>query len=99
MPQVAAPRSVHWPSGSAPAGTDAHVPAVPISAHDTQVPAHAVAQQTLCVQLLWAHWFAIAQGWPSASLPQLPLTQLLVATQSALVVQVILQVGVAVSHR
>ena len=37
-------------------------------------------------------------GWPSGNLPQLPLTQLFGDTQSVLVVQVILQVGVALSQ-
>ena len=99
MPQVAAPWSVHWFSGSCPAGTDVHVPSVPASAHDAQVPVQAVAQQTPCAQKLCAQSLAIVQAWPSASLPQLPLTQLFVDTQSVLAVQVVLQVGVAVSHR
>ena len=72
---------------------------MPVSAQEAHVPAHAVAQQTFCWQKLWAQSLAIAQGWPSASLPQLLLMQRLVVTQSALVLQVVLQVGVAVSHR
>jgi hypothetical protein len=90
VPQVAIPWSVQLPNGSCPAGTDAQVPAVPVSAHDAHPPAHAVEQQTPCVQKLCAHSLAIAQGWPSASLPQLMLTQLFVVTQSALVEQVVL---------
>ena len=42
LPQVAAVWSSHWFNGSAPAGTEAHVPIDPVSAHETQVPAHAV---------------------------------------------------------
>jgi hypothetical protein len=34
VPQAAAPLSVHWFSGSCPAGTFVHVPTVPVSAHD-----------------------------------------------------------------
>ena len=37
-------------------------------------------------------------GWPSGNLPQLPLTQLLGDTQSAVVPQVILQVSVVASQ-
>ena len=99
MPQLDASWSVHCISGSWPAGTVAQVPTVPASAHDAHVPAHAVAQQTPCWQKLCAHSLAMVQGWPSASLPQLMLTQLLVVTQSALVEQVVRQVGVVVSHR
>jgi hypothetical protein len=98
VPQVATPWSAHSLFASCPAGTDAQVPAVPIRAHDTQVPAHAVEQHTPCAQTLCAHWPAIVQGWPSASLPQLMLTQLLGDTQSvAAVVQVVLQ-AVAEAH-
>ncbi len=99
VPHVAIPWSAHLFKGSCPDGTDAQVPAVPASAHDAQVPAHAVEQQTPCWQKLCAQSLANVQGWPSASLPQLMLTQRFVVTQSAAVVQVVLQVGVAVSHR
>jgi hypothetical protein len=99
LPQLGAIWSVHWFSGSWPAGTVAQVPTVPASAHEAHVPAHAVAQQTPCWQKLCAHSPGIVQGWPSASLPQLMLTQLLVVTQSALVAQVVRQVGVVVLHR
>ena len=62
VPQLDAIWSGHWPIGSCPAGTDAQVPAVPASAHDTQVPAHAVAQQTPCAQTLCAQSLASVQG-------------------------------------
>ena len=92
------PWSAHSLFASCPAGTDAQVPAVPVSAHDTQVPVHAVEQQTPCAQKLCVHWLAVVQGWPSASLPQLMLTQLLGATQSvAALVQVVLH-AVAEAH-
>lgn len=76
-----------------------HVPTVPASAHDAQMAVQAVPQQTPCAQKLWAQSLASVQGWPSASLPQLPLTQLFVVTQSVLAVQVVRQVGVVVLHR
>jgi hypothetical protein len=74
------------------------VPIVPVSAHEAQRFAHAVAQQTFCAQLLWRHWLAVVHGWPSGNLPQLPLTQLFGDTQSAVVPQVILQAFVVASH-
>jgi len=69
------------------------VPAEPMRAQDAQLPAQVVAQQTFCAQLLWRHWVAVVQGWPSGSLPQLVPTQLLGETQSAVLPQVILQAG------
>ena len=47
LPQLAAPSSAHWLSGSVPAGTSMHRPSLPAIAHERQVPVHAVAQQTL----------------------------------------------------
>jgi hypothetical protein len=38
------------------------VPTLPAIAHEAHVPAHAVWQQTLCWQLLFAHWFAAVHG-------------------------------------
>jgi hypothetical protein len=99
VPQVAMPWSVHWFNGSCPAGTAVQVPIVPASAHDAHVPVQAVPQQTPCAQKLWAQSLAMAHGWPSASFPQLPLTQLFVVTQSVLAVQVVRQEGVVVLHR
>jgi len=84
---------MHWSSGSEPAGTEAQVPTDPVSAHDAQLPAQAVAQQTFCAQLLWRHWLAVVHAWPSGSLPQLVPTQLFGDTQSAVLPQVILQAG------
>ena len=99
VPQVAMPWSAHWLSGSCPAGTAVHVPIVPASAHDAHVPVQAVPQQTRCWQKLCAQSLASAQAWPSASLPQLPVTQRFVVTQSVFAVQVVRQVGVVVLHR
>jgi hypothetical protein len=55
-PQLAAPWSLHDPCGSSPpAGTVAQVPCAPGSAHEKQLPAHAVVQQTPCSQWVDAH--------------------------------------------
>jgi hypothetical protein len=87
VPQVEAPLSAHWPSGSAPAGTSVHVPAVPASAHDRQLPVQAVRQQAPCSQNPLAHSAAVVQAVPLPFLPQLPPLQTLGATQSASVAQ------------
>jgi hypothetical protein len=99
VPHVAAPWSVHWFSGSCPAGTAAQVPSVPDNAHDAQVPAHVVEQQTPCSQKPCAHSVPAAHGWPSANLPQLLFTQRFDVTQSALVLHVVLQAFVVTSQR
>lgn len=74
------------------------MPTEPVNAHDAQVPAHAVVQQTPWAQKFELHWLFIMHAAPTGSLPQLMLTQLLGATQSAAVlVQVVLQ-AVALAH-
>ena len=88
MPQVLAPMSVHWLNGSVPAAMDAHVPTVPVSAHDRQIPTQAVAQQTPCSQNPELHSPAAPHVAPIGFLPQLPPVQTLGATQSLSVVQV-----------
>ncbi len=51
MPQLAAPASVHWLSGSVPTGTFVQVPAVAVlRLHDWQVASQPVLQQTPCSQ-------------------------------------------------
>jgi hypothetical protein len=98
VPHVAIPWSGHSLFGSCPAGTDEHTPAEPVSAHETQVPAQAVEQQTLCAQTFELHMLAAVQAAPFGSLPQLPPVQLLGDTQSvAALVQVVLQ-AVAEAH-
>ena len=91
MPQAAAPLSVHWFSGSWPAGTFVQVPTVPVSAHDWQVPAQAALQQNPWAQKPDTHSAAAAQATPIAFLVQVPPLQENGDTQSALVVQVVLQ--------
>jgi hypothetical protein len=93
-PQLVAPESAHWPSGSAPAATVVHVPAVPGSAQDWQIPLQAAAQQTPCSQKAELHSPATLHETPSGFLPQLPFTQVLGAEHSAFVVQVVRQPAV-----
>jgi len=91
LPQVAAPASVHWFSGSAPLGTLVQVPGVPASAHDRQVPVQAPPQQTPCSQNPELHWAGAVQVAPIGSRPQLVPVQVLGDAQSAVVAQVVLQ--------
>ena len=95
LPQVAAPASVHWFSGSAPLGTLVQAPGVPARAQDWQVPVQAVAQQIPCSQKPELHSPAAAQVAPIGLRPQLPLLQTLGDAQSAAVVQVVLHAPVA----
>jgi len=69
-----------------------------VSAHDWQVPAQAVLQQTPCAQKPETQAAPDVQVAPGGSLPQLPLVQLLGETQSALVVHVCLQAPVPHSN-
>jgi hypothetical protein len=91
VPQLIAPLSAHWPSGSSPAATSVQVPAEPASAHERQAPMHPDRQQTPCSQKPLAHSVVDAQAVPFVFLPQLPPLQTLGATQSALVAQVVRQ--------
>jgi hypothetical protein len=50
VPQVAAVASVHWLSGSWPAGTETQVPSDPAMAQEEQLAVQVVAQQTPCWQ-------------------------------------------------
>jgi hypothetical protein len=92
-PQVEAAAIVHWVAGvgAAPAGTGEQVPALLVSAHDMQAPAQALLQQTPWAQKPDWQAEAAVQVAPGGSLPQLLLTQELGATQSVLVMQVVLQ--------
>ena len=74
------------------------MPSEVASAHDAQLPVHAVVQQTPCSQKFELHWLSAAHVAPTGSLPQLMLMQLLGATQSvAAVVQLVLH-AVADAH-
>jgi hypothetical protein len=90
FPQLAAPASVHWFCGSCPAGTLVQVPTVPASAHDWQVPPHAVWQQTPCAQNPKAHSLFDAQVAPTAFFTQLPPLQMNGEMQSVSTVHVVL---------
>ena len=74
-----------------------HCPTLPGTAHDLQVPEHAVVQQTCCEQNPDAHSLAAVQPAPGGLGPQLPLTHAAGATQSALVTQIDRQLPVG-SH-
>ena len=91
MPQLGAPMSAHWLNGSTPAATAAQVPTVPVSAHDRQIPTHAVAQQTPCSQKPALHSAAAPQAAPTGFFPQLPPMQVFGLVQSAFVAQVVRQ--------
>jgi len=88
VPHVDEPLSAHWPSGSMPAGTSTHVPAVAAIPHDRQLPEQAVRQQVPCSQKLLEHSAAAVHAAPFGFLPQLPPVQTLGATQSASAVHV-----------
>jgi hypothetical protein len=98
FPQLAAPSSAHWLSGSAPAGTSMHWPSLPAIAHERQVPLHAVAQQTPVTQKPEAQSLAAAHAAPGGFGPQLPFTQAAPPTQSALLVQLARQPSPAALH-
>ena len=87
FPQLAAPWSAQWFSGSAPAGTSMHRPSLPAIAHERQVPSQAVAQQTPSTQKPDAQSDAAAQAAPGGLGPQLPFTHAAPPTQSALLAQ------------
>jgi hypothetical protein len=86
VPQLGAPWLLHWPSGSCPAGTVEHVPPVPLSAHDMQVPLQVVLQQTPCAQTRLSHSVPAAHAAPSGLPPQLLAVHTLPLVQSADVV-------------
>jgi hypothetical protein len=91
VPQLEAPWSAQWASGSCPAGTVEQVPLVPVSAQDMQVAVQAVWQQTPCAQIPLRQSGPAAHAAPSGSFPQLPLPHTLPLEQSALVAQVVRQ--------
>ena len=90
VPQLAAPASVHWFSGSEPAGTTLQVPTEPVSAHDRQVPVHAVWQHTPCEQLPELQSVLAVHMAPLDSSPQVMFMHVAGEVQSALTVHVVL---------
>jgi hypothetical protein len=94
LPQVETAAIGHCDAGFGvvPAGSDAHVPGDVESAHETQLPVHAVEQQTPWAQKFELHSVAVVQETPFAFLPQLPVVvlQTLLVMQSLLPAQVVL---------
>jgi hypothetical protein len=93
IPQLAAPWSAHWFSGSCPCGTGEHVPSLPGTAHDWHVPVHAAPQQMPCSQKPDMQSVVAVQVPPAGFFPQLPLRHRFPPEQSAFVVQVLRQVA------
>lgn len=86
---IATPRSRQTARGSGvPAGTLVQRPRAVGSPQVTQVPTQVLLQQKPSTQKPDAQSFAVVHAWPLGRLPQLPLVQMLGATQSALLVQV-----------
>lgn len=75
-----------------------HVPRLPVSAHDRQVPVQASSQQRPWAQKFEPHSVAAVQTAPCGFLPQLPALQTFGAMQSASAVQVVRQAAVALLH-
>jgi hypothetical protein len=63
------------------------LPALPVSAHERQVPVHAVWQHTPCSQRPEPQSAAAVQAVPSGFFPQLMLVQTFPVVQSAAVEQ------------
>jgi hypothetical protein len=97
-PQVAAPPSAQWPCRSMPSGTLRHVPSLPATAHDLQVPVQAAEQQRPWAQMFELHSSLLPQVAPIGFLPQLEFWQLLGATQSASDVHVVRHVLPSGAH-
>jgi len=96
LPHVEAAAARHWDatSGGAPGAIGEHVPMLPASEHDMQVPVQALLQQMLLTQKFDAQSAFTPDGQepPIGILPQLMFTQVLPDVQSAAaVVQDILQ--------
>jgi len=91
LPQLVAPASVHWASGSCPDGTLVQVPMLLVSAQDWQVPVQAVLQQYPCAQKLELQSVLAAHAEPIGYLPQLIAVQTLGDEQSVLPAQAVRQ--------
>jgi hypothetical protein len=91
VPQLAAPWSLHWPSGSWPAPTSVQVPAVPDRLHDRQLPVQAERQHDPCSQKPLAHSVAAAHVAPVGFFEQVVPLQTFGETQSVVVAQLVRQ--------
>jgi hypothetical protein len=89
VPHVEAPESLHCPSGSCPAATSVHVPAVPERLHERQLPVQAERQHEPCSQKPLAHSVAAAQVAPFGFFEQVVPLQTFGDTQSAVVAQLV----------
>ena len=94
VPQLDAPESAHWFSGSVSAGIAVQTPGLVARAHDMQVCVHGPAQQTPCWHDPDSHSLAAAQVVPFTFLPQIVPLQTLPFEQSALVAHEFLQLPV-----
>jgi hypothetical protein len=74
------------------AGTGWHVPALPTTLHERQLPQLADEQHTPSTQLPLSHSVPAPQIWPRRFLPQAPLSHRLSPAQSASLPQAELQV-------
>jgi hypothetical protein len=89
VPQLAAPWTAQRPAGSpVPAGTGVHIPRLPTTAQDMQVPLQAVAQHTPSVQIPLAHSSLPPHAVPITFRPHETPLQTAGLAQSALEVQV-----------
>lgn len=91
MPQPEAPLSVHWASGSWPTGTSVQVPALPVSAHERQVPVQLELQHTPCWQRPDAHSAAVVHAAASGFFEHWPALQTLGDAQSVSLVHAVRQ--------
>ena len=93
VPQVVEPASLHWASGSWPAGTATQVPTEPATLQELQVDAQVVAQQTVWAQMPELQVVPLVHVAPLGERPQLLVVvlQVAVAAQSVLLAQVVLQ--------
>ena len=102
LPQVDAAAIGHCDatSGAPPAAIGEQVPTLPVSEHEVHVPVQAVLQQTLLTQNPDAQSVPAPDGHdpPIGILPQLMLTQVLPAVQSAAVVVQLVLHALLVPH-
>ena len=84
--------------GGTPAGTNVHVPALPMSPHDLQPPSQAVAQQKPSSQNFESQSVASAQGEPIGSAPHVPFTQGVRLAHSSFVVHDVRQTKSTAEH-
>jgi hypothetical protein len=75
VPQLLAPWSAHWFSGSVFTVASVHVPIVPDSAHERHVPVHELPQHTPCWH--WPDWHSVPAPHvvPFSFFEQTPLLQ------------------------